>query len=70
MDKKKFYKNTAYVSALVGVGMILGHNLSNGATNNGLWVGGILILLGAVMFGMSVSSPQKSNEETGSDRED
>lgn len=62
MEKKKLFKTTSFIAALVGVGMILGHNLSTGTSNNGLWVGGLLVLLAAVLFGMAISSPTKKEK--------
>lgn len=43
-------------TSLVGIGMLLGYSLANGTSKTPLWVGGILILLGAVTLGMTISS--------------
>ena len=59
MDKKKLYKNASVVLLLVGIGMILGHNLASGTSNNGLWVGFILLFGAAATFGMSTATPEK-----------
>jgi len=58
MDKKKFYKSASLVAALIGVGMLLGHSLASGTSNNGLWVGFMLLFAAAVSFGMSLGSPK------------
>jgi drug/metabolite transporter (DMT)-like permease len=68
MSKKQLYKVLSTVAGLVGIGMILGQSLSNGTTNTAGWVGGILILAAAVLFGMYISleqqHPKKVEEKT------
>jgi type IV secretory pathway VirB2 component (pilin) len=56
MKKKKLYSVLSAATSLVGIGMLLGYSLANGTSKTPLWVGGILILLGAVTFGMTISS--------------
>ncbi len=56
MKKKKLYTVLSAITSLVGIGMLLGYSLANGTTKTPLWVGGVLILLGAVTFGMTISS--------------
>lgn len=54
----KFYRNLGSAAALIGLGMILGYNLSEGTSNTPIWIGGLLILLAAVLVGMSLSTPK------------
>lgn len=56
MKKKKLYSVLSAATSLVGVGMLLGYSLANGTSKTPLWVGGILILAGAVTLGMTISS--------------
>lgn len=56
MNKKKLYSSLSAIATLIGVGMLLGYSFANGTSNTPLWVGGILILLGAVTLGMMISS--------------
>ena len=55
MTKKQLYKLISTVAGLVGIGMIFGHSLGNGTTNTAVWIGGMLILAAAVIFGMFLS---------------
>ena len=45
-------------TSLIGIGMLLGYSLANGTSKNPLWIGGLLIFLGAVTLGMTISSRQ------------
>ena len=56
MNTVKLYRYLASVAGLIGVGMILGYSLGQGTTNTPVWIGGILILLAAVVLGMSLST--------------
>ncbi len=56
MNKKKLYSVLSAAASFVGVGMLLGYSLANGTSKNPLWFGGLLILLGAVTLGMTISS--------------
>jgi hypothetical protein len=56
MKKKKLYSVLSAATSLVGIGMLLGYSLANGTSKNPLWIGGVLILLGAITFGMTISS--------------
>lgn len=68
MNKVKIYTNLAGIAGLIGIGMMLGHSLSQGTSNTPLWIGGILILLSAVLIGMSISSRPPSNNSSSADK--
>ena len=55
MKKYKLYGWLSAVAGLVGVGMLFGYSLAEGTSNMPLWIGGLLIFLGAVMLGMTIS---------------
>lgn len=63
MNTTKSYRLLSIVSLSVGIGMFLGHSLGQGTVNTPLWIGGILILLGAVLLGMSLSTPQSKKKQ-------
>lgn len=56
MTKRRLFIWVAAAGGYIGFGMILGYLLSDQANNTPLWVGGILLLLGAVLLGMFISS--------------
>ncbi len=56
MSKKKIFSLLATASLYTGIGMIFGYLLSEGPNNTPLWVGGALVILGAVLLGMYISS--------------
>ena len=56
MSKKKVFAILAMISESVGVGMIFGYLVGEGSNNTALWIGGILVFLGAIALGMSISS--------------
>lgn len=56
MNKKKLFSLLSAITSLVGIGMLLGYSLANGTSKTPLWVGGLLIFLGAVTLGMTISS--------------
>jgi len=56
MSKKKVFSILAMISESVGIGMIFGYLVGEGTNNTALWVGGILVFLGAIALGMSISS--------------
>lgn len=58
MNKKKLYSLVSGAITLVGIGMLLGYSLAKGTSKNPLWIGGILIVVGAVILGMSISARQ------------
>jgi len=68
VERKSLYNKISTVAFLIGAGMILGHNFSNGTSNNGLWIGGLLIVLAAVVFGMSLSSPKNGEGKESSEQ--
>lgn len=71
MNKSTIYAWISAVSGFIGIGMILGANLANGTSDTPLWIGGILILLAAIILGMAITSradrPRASNVETNDD---
>ena len=70
MNKAKMYIWLAAASGFTGIGMLLGYTLGNATENTPLWVGAMLIILGAVLAGMAISSRQPSNARTRSRQED
>lgn len=56
MNASKLYLVLSQVAGLVGIGMMLGANLSGGTSNTPYWIGGILIFGAAVLLGMFISS--------------
>ena len=60
MSKKKVFAILAMISESVGVGMIFGYLVGEGSNNTALWIGGILVFLGAIALGMSISSVKES----------
>ena len=56
MNKAKLFLSLAAASGFTGLGMVLGYTLGEGIKNTPLWVGGLLIFLGAVMLGMFISA--------------
>ncbi len=60
MTRKNMYTWVAAVAGLIGIGIILGYGLGNRTSNTALWIGGILVLVGAVMLGMAISAHKES----------
>ena len=60
MNAFKLYLNLSLVSINVGLGMFLGANLADGTSNTPYWIGGILVLGGAVLLGMAISTRNSS----------
>ena len=56
MSKKKVFAGVAAVAEFVGIGMIFGYLLGEGTNNVAVWVGGILVFLGAIALGMAISA--------------
>ncbi|MGI9027894.1 MAG: hypothetical protein ACR2FM_03605 [Candidatus Saccharimonadales bacterium] len=56
MNNKRLYSALSAATSLIGIGMLLGYSLANGTSKTPLWIGGLLILLGAVTLGMTISS--------------
>ena len=56
MEKAKLYLWLTATAGYLGFGMVFGHSIGNSTTDTELWVGGILIFLAAVTFGMYVST--------------
>ena len=63
MNLKKLYQYLAAASGLIGLGMLLGHGIGNGTSTTPQWVGGILILLAAVLVGMSISTGKPAKQD-------
>jgi drug/metabolite transporter (DMT)-like permease len=56
MSKRKLFLSLASAGGYIGLGMLLGYVFSDRTTNTSLWVGILLVLLGAVLLGMYISS--------------
>lgn len=56
MKKGTLFKYLAAASGYIGIGLVLGYVLSDQVSNTPLWVGGLLIVLGAILLGMTISS--------------
>ncbi len=63
MTKAKIYSWLSAATSFIGVGMLLGHNLGDSTKNTALWLGGILVLLGGILFGMAIASNQKPEKQ-------
>jgi F0F1-type ATP synthase assembly protein I len=62
MSNVKLFAWLTVVSESVGFGMVFGYLIGNGNNTAALWISGILIFLGAVTLGMSIST--RSVEKT------
>lgn len=69
MNTVKFYTNLAAIAGILGVGMFLGHSLGQGTSTTPQWIGGVLILLAAVLLGMSISSRRTVDSKKNNDKE-
>ena len=56
MSNVKLFAWLAVVAESVGFGMVFGYLIGNGDNKAALWISGILIFLGAVALGMSIST--------------
>lgn len=56
MKKSSLYNWLATVALCVGAGVLLGNTLYKEGSNTPLWVGGILVFFGAIIFGMAVGT--------------
>jgi len=63
MKLNKLYRILSSVTSLIGLGMLLGQSLGNSTSSTPLWVGGILIIVAAVLLGMSISTPKPKEPE-------
>ncbi len=61
MNTIKLYKWSAVVALSVGLGMILGYYMGREGSNTPAWIGGVLIFLGAIAMGMSISTRSQKN---------
>ncbi len=68
MNQQQIARTTTIVFTLIGVGMVLGHNLSTGDSTTALWVGGLMILAAAVTLGMSLATRNPTNKEDSKDQ--
>lgn len=60
MKKVTIYNWLATVAVSVGAGVLLGNSLYKEGSNTPLWVGGILVFLAAIIFGMAVGMNSES----------
>ncbi len=67
MARRKLFTWLAAASGYTGVGMVLGYMFSDKANNTPLWVGGLLILLAALLLGMYISSRPEISSTVSSD---
>jgi drug/metabolite transporter (DMT)-like permease len=56
MTRKILYTWASAITGLIGVGMLLGYGLGNRTSNTALWIGGILVIVGAILVGMAISA--------------
>ena len=63
MEKPRLYKLLTLATGFIGLGMLLGNAIGNGTSSLPTWIGGLLILGAAVLFGMSVAAPKDSKED-------
>ncbi len=61
MTKNKLFGMISFGFILVGIGTLLGSSLSNGDSTNPVWIGIGLIIFGAVVLGMYLST-RKTNQ--------
>ncbi|MDQ3159116.1 MAG: hypothetical protein M3P98_03225 [bacterium] len=62
MDGKKNYGTLALILTTLGIGVLLGNSLATQSGTNSVWVGIGSIVLGAVVFGMYLSSGKKKDK--------
>jgi peptidoglycan/LPS O-acetylase OafA/YrhL len=66
MAKRRVFLNLAAAAGYIGLGMLLGYTFSDKTTNTGLWLGSLLVVLGAVLLGMYISArSERGRAETG-----
>ncbi len=64
MNKVNIYRWLAVVALFIGAGMVLGYSLGKNGSNSPMWIGGILIFFGAILFGMAVGTDSTSRSKT------
>lgn len=62
MARRRLFLDLAAAAGYTGVGMLLGYVFSNTTTNTALWVGILLVLLGAVLLGMFISARHETTQ--------
>jgi drug/metabolite transporter (DMT)-like permease len=60
MNRRSLFTWLAAASGYTGIGMLLGYSFGDKANNTPLWLGALLVLLGALLLGMYVSSREGS----------
>ncbi len=63
MNQYKLYLALAQAAGYIGAGSLLGANLSKDGSNTAFWIGGILVLLGAILLGMSISAKSEKDKQ-------
>jgi ABC-type Mn2+/Zn2+ transport system permease subunit len=63
MHRRQLFMWLAAASGYIGLGMVLAYTMTDKTTNIPAWVGGVLVLLGAVLLGMFISSRPEVKED-------
>ena len=70
MNSMKIYKWCAVVAMSAGAGMVMGYFMGREGSTMPAWIGAILIFLGAIAAGMSISTgSQKGAAESRANRD-
>lgn len=56
MGRRRLFLYLAAAAGYIGIGLLLGYALGDQANNTPLWLGIILVLLGAILLGMGISA--------------
>lgn len=63
MSSRKVFIWLAATSGFLGIGMMFGQAIGNSTDNTPLWIGGGLVILGAVLLGMAISAKEFQPEK-------
>ena len=56
MNKETVFLQLGLAGLYIGLGLMAGNLLTNATDNNGYWIGGILVFVGAIALGVSIGS--------------
>lgn len=56
MARRRLFLYLAAAAGYIGIGMIFGYLIGKGTANTPLWIGSILIVIGAILLGMGISA--------------